>query len=105
MLFDSEHLERYFIERINQFSVQTNIVECITGAMESRKAEKIIEDHLTKLYDSPDAYYLQILGVTRDRLKPMIGPAVLSLCAEAAPVVFGEFRSRDSVSNQSDKYL
>lgn len=98
MLFDSERLERYFIERINQYSINNNIIEGITKAMKSPKAERIIEDHLTELYAGPEAYYLLKLGVTREKLKPMIGPAILSLCAETGPTVLGEFLNRDSVS-------
>ena len=98
MLFDSERLERYFIERINQYSIDTNISQSIANAMKSPKAQTIINDHLNELYSGPEAYYLVKLGVTRDKVRPMIAPAVLSLCAETGPSVLGEFFNRNNVS-------
>lgn len=94
MLFDNEHLEKYFTERINRFSVETNVVECITRALDSHTTEQIINDHLSRLYDQPESYYLNTLGVSQSRLKPMIKPAILSLCAETAPFVLGQFQQR-----------
>ena len=96
MLFDNEHIERYFLEKLNRFAVDTDIVQCIQTAISSRTAEKIINDHLNRLYEGPDAYYLNILGVTKERLKPMIAPSLLSLCAETAPFVLEKLNQRHS---------
>lgn len=94
MLFDNEHLERYILEKLNRFAVDTDIVQCIQKALSSSTAQKVIDEHLNRLYDEPDAYYLNVLGVTRDKLKPMVAPSLLSLCAETAPFVLERLNSR-----------
>ena len=96
LLFDSRHLENYIQERINRFSVEVNIVDCITRALNSAASEHVINAHLSRLYSQPEAYYLRVLGITRGKLKPMIKPAVLSLCAESAPLVLGRVAEQDS---------
>ena len=87
MLFDSEHLENYITRKIHQFSSNVNIVENISKALQSPEAERIIDSRLDSLYSQPEAYYLQALGMNREQVKPMIRPAVISLCAESAPYV------------------
>ena len=94
LLFDSKHLENYIQERINKFSVEVNIVDCITQALNSRFSERIIDSHINRLYTQPEAAYLNAIGVSKGRLKPMIKPAVLSLCAESAPLVIGTATNR-----------
>ena len=105
MLFDSEHMKHYVLERISRFSVEVNIVESITRALNSRKAETIIEDNLVQLYSQPEAYYLNILGVSKSHLKPMIRPAILSLCAETAPTVLEKLQETGEVrTSQATSY-
>ena len=87
MLFDSEHLENYITRKIHQFSSNVQIVENISQALQTPEAERIIDKRLDYLYSQPEAYYLQALGLSRERIKPMIRPAVISLCAESAPYV------------------
>lgn len=87
MLFDSEHLKNYILERISKFSVDVNILECITKGLNSSKAGVIINEHLDSLYSHPEAQYLSAMGISRSLLTPMIRPAILSLCAETAPFV------------------
>lgn len=96
LLFDSRHLENYIQERINRFSVEVNIVDCITRALNSSASEHIINTQLNTLYSQPEACYLGALGISKERLKPMIKPAVLSLCAESAPLVLGKVAEQDS---------
>ena len=87
MLFDSEHLETYITRKIHQFSSNVHIAENISQALQTPEAEGIIDRRLDHLYSRPEVYYLQALGLTREKLKPMIRPAVISLCAESAPYV------------------
>ena len=87
MLFDSEHLENYIRRKIHQFSSNVQIAENISQALQSPEAERIIDEKLDHLYSQPEAYYLQSVGMSRERVKPMIRPAVVSLCAESAPYV------------------
>ena len=94
MLFDSEHLHNYVEERLSRFSAEVNIAECITEALQSNDAERIIESHMNRLYAQPEAYFLQALGISRSKLKPMIQPSILSLCAETAPLVVGNITGR-----------
>ena len=87
MLFDSEHLETYITRKIHHFSSNVQIAENIAHALQTPEAESIIDRNLDHVYSRPEAYYLQALGLTREKLKPMIRPAVISLCAESAPYV------------------
>ena len=87
MLFDSEHLKNYILERISKFSIDINIMESIDKGLKSNRASVIIDHHLDELYTQPESQYLISLGVSRSMLIPMIRPAILSLCAEAAPYV------------------
>ena len=96
MLFDSERLENYVKERIGRFSVEVNIVHTITKALSSSSSDRIIEAHLDNLYSQPESYYLKLLGITRSRLKPMIVPAMLSLCSETGPQVIEKLAKKDS---------
>lgn len=95
LLFDSRHLENYVQERINKFSVEVNIVDCITRALDSKSSERIIDNHLNRLYSQPESAYLNAVGVSKGKLKVMIKPAVLSLCAESAPLVLGTAADRN----------
>ncbi len=87
MLFDSEHLKNYILERISKYSIDVNIIESISKGLNSRKAGIIIDKHLDDLYSQPESQYLILLGISRSLLTPMIRPAILSLCAETAPFV------------------
>ena len=87
MLFDFQHLENYMLRKIRQFSSNVNVVENITQALNSPEAERIIDERLNDLYSQPEAHYLEVLGLSKELLRPMIKPSVLSLCAESAPVV------------------
>ena len=87
MLFDSEHLKNYVLERISKFSIDVNIIESIAKGLNSSKASVIIDKHLDDLYSQPESQYLISLGISRSQLAPMIRPAILSLCAETAPFV------------------
>lgn len=64
-------------------------MDCITQALNSSNSDHIIDTHLSQLYSQPEALYLNALGVTKVKLKPLIRPAVLSLCAETAPLILG----------------
>lgn len=87
MLFDSEHLKNYLLERISKFSIDVNIMEAMARGLKSSKAQMIIDNHLDELYCQPEAQYLISLGISRSMMAPMIRPAILSLCAETAPFV------------------
>ena len=95
MLFDSQHLENYILRKIRQFSSNAHVVDNITQALNSPETEQIIEDRLNALYSVPESHYLEVLGLGKEQLRPMIKPAVLSLCAETAPLVL------DSVTEES----
>ena len=95
MLFDSEHLENYITRKIHQFSSNVQIAENISQALQSPEAERIIDQRLDYLYSQPEADYLQALGLSRERIRPMIRPAVVSLCAESAPYVLDLMRQPD----------
>ena len=44
---------------------------------------------MDSLYIQPEGQYLQTLGLSKLKLRPLIKPAILSLCAETAPMVLG----------------
>ena len=87
MVFDSQHLETYITRKISQFSSNVRVVDNITAALNSPEAERIVEERLEVLYVQPEGQYLEALGLSKVRLRPLIKPAVLSLCAETAPLV------------------
>ena len=87
MLFDGEHLKNYIVERMSKFSIEVNILESIARALNSKNASAIIDSHIDDLYSQPESQYLIAMGVSRSLLVPMIRPAILSLCAETAPLV------------------
>ena len=87
MLFDSQHLENYLLTKIRQFSSNVHVVDNIQQALNSPETEKIIEERLDTLYSLPEAHYLEVLGLSKEQLRPIIKPSVISLCAESAPMV------------------
>ncbi len=87
MLFDSRHLEKYLQRKIRQFTSNVQVVDTITQALNSPETDRVISRRLAALYDQPEAYYLGVLGLSQEKVRPMIKPAVLSLCAETAPLV------------------
>lgn len=99
MVFDSQHLEMYITRKINQFSSKLQVVDSITTALNSPEVERIIEERLDVLYTQPEGQYLEALGMSKVRLQPLIKPAVLSLCAETAPLLLDGVteRRRDQV--------
>lgn len=96
MLFDSKHLETYLERKITQFSSNVQVVENITQALNSSEGERVIEEELEQLYAQPEAHYLQVLGLGKEALRPLIKPSVLSLCAETAPKVLKAVSTGDS---------
>ena len=94
MVFDSQHLETYITRKISQFSSSTQIADSIMNALNSPEAERIIEERLETLYVQPEGQYLEALGLSKVRLQPLIKPAVLSLCAETAPLVLDSVTER-----------
>ncbi len=100
MLFDSRHLEIYLQRKVYQFTSNVQVVDAITQTLNSPEAERVIDGRLSALYAQPEAYYLHALGLTREKVRPMIKPAVLSLCAETAPLVLD--RVADESQHQVD---
>ena len=94
MVFDTQHLESYITRKITQFSTSVQVVDSITTALSSPEVERIIEERLDVLYVQPEGQYLERLGLSRVRLRPLIKPAVLSLYAEAAPLVLDSVTER-----------
>lgn len=95
MLFDSEHIENYITKRIRQFSSNVHIVDNITQALNSEETDRIIDKSLDRLFSQPESYYLDVLGLSREQIRPMIKPSVISLCAESAPFVLGTVTESD----------
>ncbi len=96
LLFDTQHLEHYITRKIKQFSSRVRIVDNITNALNSAEAEQVIEDRLIYLYSQPEAYYLEQLGLTKEDVKGLIKPSILSLCAESAPFVLDNVADADT---------
>ena len=87
MVFDSQHLETYLTRKIAQFSSSVQVVDSINSALSSPEVERLIEERLEILYVQPEGQYLEALGLSKQRLRLLIKPAVISLYAEAAPLV------------------
>lgn len=87
IVFDSQNLEAYLTRKITQFTSSVQVVDSITTALNSPEVERIIEEKLEILYVQPEGQYLECLGLSKVRLRPLVKPAVLSLYAEAAPLV------------------
>ena len=87
MVFDSQHLQTYLSRKIAQFSSSIQVVDSINSALSSPEVERIVEERLEILFVQPEGQYLEALGLSRERLRPLVKPAVLSLYAEAAPLV------------------
>ena len=102
MLFDSQHLENYMLTKIRQFSSNVQVVDNIQQALDSPETDKIIKERLEALYSLPEGHYLEVLGLTKEQLKPMIKPSIISLCAESAPMVLDTISGarRDQVSHK-----
>ena len=94
MVFNSQHLETYITRKISQFSSSVQIADSIMNALNSPEVERIIEERLETLYVQPEGQYLETLGLSKVRLRPLIKPAVLSLCAETAPLVLDSVTER-----------
>ena len=93
-VFNTQHLESYLTRKITQFSSSVQVVDSITSALNSPEVERIIEERLELLYVQPEGRYLETLGLRKARLQPLIKPAVLSLFAEAAPLVLDSVAER-----------
>lgn len=83
MLFETHVLEDYILSKTKQFQTSVQVAESVLLALNKEEAEQIIEKKLNALFASPEEYYFSVLGITKESLKPMVKPAVLSLCAEA----------------------
>lgn len=103
MLFDSQHLENYMLTKIRQFSSNVHVVDNIQQALDSPETDKIIKERLEALYSLPEGHYLEVLGLTKEQLKPMIKPSIISLCAESAPMVLDTISGgkRDQVGHSN----
>lgn len=86
-LFSSEHLQTYISKKIRQFSSHVQVTESITKALDSQETVQLMTHRLDLVFAEPEAQLLEALGVTREEMQAVIRPAVLSLCAEAAPYV------------------
>ena len=106
MLFDSQHLENYMLTKIRQFSSNVQVVDNIQQALDSPETDKIIKERLEALYSLPEGHYLEVLGLTKEQLKPMIKPSIISLCAESAPMVLDTISGgrRDQVGHSNSPW-
>ena len=94
MVFNSQQLETYITRKISQFSSSVQVVDSITATLSSPEVEQIIEERLEVLYVQPEGQYLKALGLNKEQLRPLIKPAVLSLCAETAPLLLDSVTER-----------
>ena len=94
MVLDSQHLETYLTRKITQFSSTVQVVDSISSALSSPEVERIVEERLEILFVQPEGQFLEGLGLTKEKLRPMVKPAVISLYAEAAPLVLDGMRER-----------
>lgn len=94
MVFNSQQLETYITRKISQFSSNVQVVDGITATLGSPEVEQIIEERLEVLYVQPEGQYLKVLGLSKEQLRPLIKPAVLSLCAETAPFLLDSVTER-----------
>lgn len=83
MLFETRVLEDYIISKTKHFQTSVQVAESVLQALNKEEAEQLIDKRLSTVFASPEGYYLSALGVSKESLKPMVKPAVLSLCAEA----------------------
>lgn len=86
-LFSSEHLQTYISKKIRQFSSHVQVTESIGKALDSEDTALLINRRLDLMFAEPEAQFLETLGVSREDIRSMIRPSVLSLCAETAPFV------------------
>ena len=63
------------------------MTDSINQALNTPEASRIIQRHLDVAFAEPEAQLLEPLGVTRKKMEATVRPAVLSLCAESAPLV------------------
>ena len=89
MLFETHVLEDYIQSKAKQFQTSVQVADSVLQALNKEEAEQIIEKKLNTVFESPDEYYLSILGASKESLRPMVKPAVLSLCAEATALAAG----------------
>eukprot|EP00731_Ephydatia_muelleri_P027378 Em0019g251a len=89
MLFETHVLEDYIVSKARHFQTSVQVAESVLLALNKEEAEQLIEKRLNTIFASPDEYYLSALGVSKESLKPMVKPAVLSLCAEATTLAAG----------------
>ena len=90
MLFDSEFLERYISQQLQKASASLHIKDSIESALSSVEASQCVADHLDRVYQEPEGYDLEQLGLTRQQVHSIIKPFILGLCAESAPLVMQE---------------
>ena len=82
-------LEDYVASKAKQFQTSVQVAESVIQALNREEAEQLIEKKLNAIFAGPDEYYLSVLGVSKESLKPMVKPAILSLCAEATTLAAG----------------
>lgn len=104
IVFDTQHLETYLARKIANFSSTVQVVDSINSALSSPEAERVIEERLDILYVQPEGQYLKALGLSKRQFRPLIKPAVLSLYAEAAPLVLDSVaeKRRDQVMENNN---
>ena len=99
ILFDSEFLERYISQQLQKASTNLHIKDSIELALSSIEASQCVADHLDQVYQEPEGYDLEQLGLTRQQVHSVIKPFVLGLCAESAPMVMQELSDGTEVGS------
>ena len=97
MLFDTHHLEDHLLKKVREFQSTVHVTDSIMEALSSPEAERIIKKRLDAAFSQPESYYLDVLGLGREQLAPLVRPAVLSLCAESAPLIMSTVTDKNQV--------
>ena len=85
--FDEGFLDKYVGQKIGQMATAHDAGKRLQAVIESPAVDQLINAKLDGLYGQSEGDILRMIGIDRERLKPMIKPLLLSLAADLAPSI------------------
>lgn len=83
--FDEGFLDKYVGQKIVQMATVHDAGKRLQAVLQSAAVEQLINAKLDGLFSQSEGDVLRMIGICREKLKPMIRPLLLSLAADLAP--------------------
>lgn len=100
IFFTKEAVEPHLVAHVRKgLSTTTNVVQTIGQILTTPEFDTLIEKYLKRLlYQTPEGLMMTFAGLSKEKLKPLVLPAMVTLVSDVLPVLSTLFEVKDVVS-------